>query len=189
MVRAARRGQVEPEARPGLIEQIRKTSTPLRGGRDLDRLLERIGDARYVLLSEASHGTSEYYTWRAALSRRLIEEKGFSFIAVEGDWPDCYRVNRYVKGYRGAGADARAVLRAFTRWPTWMWANEEIVALAEWLREHNQRRPANERAGFYGLDVYSLWDSLYAVMSYLRRADPSALPAARAAYRCFEPYG
>jgi erythromycin esterase-like protein len=189
MVRRRRATLRESTDTDALVDQVKARSLPLRGERDLDPLLERIGGARFVLLGEASHGTSEYYTWRAALSRRLIEEKGFSFIAVEGDWPDCYRVNRYVKGYRGAGADARAVLHAFTRWPTWMWANEEVVALAEWLRQHNRGRPAGERAGFYGLDVYSLWDSLYAVMSYLRRTDPSALPAARAAYRCFEPYG
>jgi erythromycin esterase-like protein len=172
-----------------LVDQVKERSLPLRDEDDLGPLLERIGEARYVLLGEASHGTSEYYTWRAALSRRLIEEKGFSFIAVEGDWPDCYRVNRYVKGYRDAGGSVREVLHAFERWPTWLWANQEVVALAEWLRGHNRDRPADRRAGFYGLDVYSLWDSLYAVMSYLQRVDPSALLAARAAYRCFEPYG
>jgi erythromycin esterase len=189
-MRKQRRATLREPNRPAvLIDQIKTRSLPLRGERDLDPLLERIGNARYVLLGEASHGTSEYYTWRAAISRRLIEEKGFSFIAVEGDWPDCYRVNRYVKGYRDAVPDARAVLHAFTRWPTWMWANEEVVALTEWLRDHNRDRPPDVRAGFYGLDVYSLWDSLYAVMSYLRRVDPSALPAARAAYHCFEPYG
>jgi erythromycin esterase-like protein len=108
---------------------------PLRETGDLDPLLDRIGDARRVLLGEASHGTSEYYTWRARLSERLIREKGFSFIAVEGDWPDCYEVNRYVKGYRDSGVNAHEVLRVFERWPTWMWANEEIAELAEWLRQ------------------------------------------------------
>jgi erythromycin esterase len=172
-----------------LIDQVADRYLPLRREADLDPLLERIGEARYVLLGEASHGTAEYYTWRTAVSRRLIREKGFSFIAVEGDWPDCHRVNRYVKSYANAGASAREVLHAFERWPTWMWANEEIIGLAEWLREHNRDQPTEQRVGFYGLDVYSLWDSLYAVMSYLQRVDPSALPAARAAYRCFEPYG
>ena len=114
---------------------------PLEGPADLDPLLERIGDARYVLLGEASHGTSEYYPWRDRISRRLIREKGFSFIAVEGDWPDCYRVNRYVKGLPDSGTDAREVLHAFERWPTWMWANEEVVDLAEWLRRHNDGLP------------------------------------------------
>src|SRR5205085_4087059 len=103
----------------GLIDQVRALARPLREPRDLDPLLDRIGDAHYVLLGEASHGTSEYYTWRATLSQRLIEEKGFSFIAVEGDWPDCYRVNRYTKGLHDAGDGARDVLQAYERWPTW----------------------------------------------------------------------
>ncbi|HEY8505765.1 MAG TPA: erythromycin esterase family protein, partial [Gemmataceae bacterium] len=118
-----------------------------------------------------------------------ILEKGFSFIAVEGDWPDCYEVNRYVKGQPGAGDSAREALQAFTRWPTWMWANEEVAELAEWLRRHNDALPPERKVGFYGLDVYSLWDSLYAVMSYLRREHPEALPAALRAFHCFEPYG
>jgi erythromycin esterase len=139
-------------------------------------------------LGEASHGTSEYYTWRARLSQRLIREKSFSFIAVEGDWPDCYCINRHVKGYKDAGGSAAEVLRAFDRWPTWMWANWEVVALAEWLRGHNQGL-AERKVGFYGLDVYSLWDSLHAVMSYLKRVDPEALEAAERAFRCFAPYG
>src|SRR5919204_6851727 len=116
-----------------LAAETRHVARPLTSPRDLDPLLDRIGDARFVLLGEASHGTHEYYTWRAALSRRLIEEKGFSFIAVEGDWPDCYRVNRYAKGYPESGDNAREVLHNFERWPTWMWANEEIMDLAEWL--------------------------------------------------------
>src|SRR5690349_4564647 len=125
----------------GLIERVARLATPLEGPADLDPLLDRIGDARYVLLGEASHGTAEYYEWRALISRRLILEKGFTFIAVEGDWPDCDRVNRYIKGFQDAGTDAREVLDAFVRWPTWMWANEEIVDLAEWLRRHNEELP------------------------------------------------
>jgi len=151
--------------------------------------MEWIGDARYVLLGEASHGTSEYYTWRTRISQRLIQEKGFSFIAVEGDWPDCYRVNRYVKGAPDAGASAYDVLHAFDRWPTWMWANEEVVGLAEWLRSHNDTVAQEARVGFYGLDVYSLWDSMRAVIDYLERTDPDAVRAAWQAFRCFEPYG
>ena len=175
-------------ATDGLIERIREVQHPLRGPEDLDPLLERIGDARFVLLGEASHGTSEYYTWRHAISERLIREKGFSFIAVEGDWPDCYRVNRFVKGWRDSGESAREVLHAFDRWPTWMWANEEVVALAEWLRRWNEGRPEERKAGFYGLDVYSLWDSMQAVQEYLERVDPEAARRARRAYGCFDPY-
>jgi len=155
----------------------------------LDPLLERIGEARCVLLGEASHGTSEYYKWRASISERLIREKGFSFIAVEGDWPDCYEVNRYAKGYPNSGKSAREVLEAFDRWPTWMWANEEILELAERLRQYNGGLPEEERVGFYGLDVYSLWESMGAVIEYLERVDPEAVDTARRAYKCFEPYG
>ncbi len=117
-----------------VVDQIRELALPLEGPDDLDPLLERIGDARYVLLGEASHGTAEYYTWRTEISKRLIVEKGFSFIAVEGDWPDCYRVNRYAKHWPDASVSAREVLHGYERWPTWMWANREVVDLVEWLR-------------------------------------------------------
>src|SRR3954452_12889949 len=126
-----------------LAHHGRAAARPLNNPNDLDPLLTLIGDARYVLLGEASHGTHEYYTWRAALSRRLIEEKGFTFLAVEGDWPDCYRLNRYVKGLSTSGSDVRQVLYNWRRWPAWMWANEEIADLADWLREHNQSLPAD----------------------------------------------
>jgi len=158
--------------------------------KDLDALLEHIGDARYVLLGEASHGTSEFYTWRAEIAKRLIAEKGFSFIAVEGDWPDCYRVNRYAKGMENSGFSAYEVLHAFSRWPTWMWANREVVDLIEWLRSHNKViEKEDKKVGFYGLDVYSLWESLDAVIQYLRKNYPDAMKSTIEAYRCFEPYG
>jgi len=172
-----------------LARRVAEMASPLEDSADLNPLLERVGDARYVLLGEASHGTSDYYVWRARLSLRLIREKGFSFVAVEGDWPDCYRVNRYVKGLPDSGTDAHEVLDDFVRWPTWMWANEEVVELAEWLRQENAGRPEEAKVGFYGLDVYSLWESLYAVLGYLKKAEPLALPAARRAFQCFEPYG
>lgn len=172
-----------------IARSIAKRALPLETERDLDPLIRRIGNARYVLLGEATHGTSEFYQWRAKLSRRLIEEQGFSFVAVEGDWPDCYRINRYAKGYAESGESAREVVHAFERWPTWMWANREVAEFAEWLRDHNRRRAAPRQAGFYGLDVYSLWDSMHAVVLYLESMDPALARAARAAYRCFEPYG
>jgi len=184
--------EVSKAGRPrSLAVDLRRSARPLENAGDLDPLLERIGDARYVLLGEASHGTSEYYTWRAELSKRLIREKGFSFIAVEGDWPDCYRVNRYLKGFPGSGANAFDVLHAFERWPTWMWANREIVDLVEWLRGYNEQRrvPDERKVGFYGLDVYSLWDSMRVVVEYLESKDPQLAAGARRAYRCFEPYG
>src|SRR5690242_4505095 len=141
MVRRRRRlGHAEPAVTGDLLTAVRSLSRPLRSAADLDPLIDRIGDAHFVLLGEASHGTHEYYAWRAELSKRLIREKGFSFIAVEGDWPDCYRVNRYVKGFEKSGDSAQEVLHAFERWPTWMWANREIVALTEWLRQYNDQR-------------------------------------------------
>ena len=149
-----------------LEDRVGRVARPLERDTDLDVLLDRIGDARVVMLGEASHGTSEYYTWRDRISRRLIAEKGFSFIAVEGDWPDCYRVNRFVKLLDKRDADARDVLHAFERWPTWMWANEEVVALITWLRDHNEALPHEKRVGFHGLDVYSLWDSMHRVLEY-----------------------
>ncbi len=169
-------------------EILKARINPLQTPLDLDSLLEQIGDARIVMLGEASHGTHEYYTWRSEISQRLIREKGFNFIAVEGDWPDCYRLNRYVKNYRGAGASAFGVLHAFNRWPTWMWANWETVALGEWLSDHNQSLAVNRKVGFYGLDVYSLRESMEAIINYLKKVDPSAVPAAEKAFHCFSPY-
>ena len=178
----------EPAGPSELAASLQGKGYRMRNAADLDPLLDQVGDARYVLLGEASHGTAEFYTWRTALSRRLILEKGFSFIAVEGDWPDCYRLNQFVQG-RATSGRAREVLRAFECWPTWMWANEEVVLLAEWLRQHNEGRPEHRQVGLYGLDVYSLGDSLRRVADYLQHRRPSAEAAARRAFECFEPYG
>jgi len=172
-----------------LLAEVRALAQPLRAAADLDPLLDRVRDARVVLLGEASHGTHDYYAWRTKITRRLVEERGFSFVAVEGDWPDCYRVNRFVKGYSDTAADAREALSVFRRWPTWTWANEEAAELAAWMRGHNDGCAEGRKVGFYGLDVYSLWDSLYEVMGYLRTNDPAALPEARRALTCFEPFG
>ena len=169
-------------------ENILQDYHRLKSSRDLDPLIEKIGSSKYVLLGEASHGTHEYYTWRTAISKRLIEEKGFSFIAVEGDWPDCYKINRFVKGYSDAGSRSLDVLKEFKRWPTWMWANWEVAALMEWMREHNKNTSPDRRVGFYGLDVYSLWESMDTIVNYLRKEDPRAARLAIDALRCFEPY-
>jgi erythromycin esterase-like protein len=162
---------------------------PLNGSQDLDPLMDRIGDARFVLLGEASHGTHEYYTWRTRLSKRLIEEKGFSFIAVEADWPDCYQINQFIKDDPGPPANSTQVLKKFVRWPTWMWANWEISALTDWLRRYNDGRSPEKKVGFYGLDVYSLWDSLERLLDYLQKEDPDAARLVKKAIQCFEPYG
>jgi erythromycin esterase len=171
-----------------LNKLILENSIELKNVNDLDALIEKIGDAKYVLLGEASHGTHEYYTWRTRISKKLIEQKGFSFIAVEGDWPDCYRLNRYIKNYPDAGKSAFDVLHAFNRWPTWMWAKWEVIALAEWLKKHNEKFPKNRKAGFYGLDVYSLWESLDEIIKYLDIKDPKTKHTAEKALKCFEPY-
>src|SRR4051812_27435783 len=105
-----------------LIEELNNIASPLENKEDLNELLDFVGESKYALLGEASHGTHEYYAWRAEISKRLIEEKGFNFIAVEGDWPDCYRVNRYIKSYPDSSKSAFEVLHEFNRWPTWMWA-------------------------------------------------------------------
>lgn len=160
----------------------------LNTAKDLDPLLERIGDAHLVLLGEASHGTHEYYTWRSAITRRLLQEKGFNFIGVEGDWPDCYRINRFIKGFSDQANESVNILKSFNRWPTWMWANWEVAALITWLKDYNAGLNANKRVGFYGLDVYSLWESMEALVQYLEQNDPQAAQTARNALSCFQPY-
>jgi erythromycin esterase len=170
-------------------DEVTALAAALDGPDDLDVLLDRVGDARVVLLGEASHGTHEYYRWRAEITKRLIAERGFAFVAVEGDWPDCDRVDRSVRAEAGAPDDPRAALAAFDRWPTWMWANEEVVDFCRWLRGHNETRAEPARVGFHGLDVYSLWESMREILVWLREHEPEQVPAALAAYRCFEPYG
>jgi erythromycin esterase len=161
----------------------------LRTAADLDPLLAAIGEAQVVLLGEASHGTHEYYTWRAALSKRLIQEKGFHFIAVEGDWPACFAVNAAVKSQQPLpGGSAAPLLRSFDRWPTWMWNNWEIASLVEWLHQLNRHRLPSDQIGFYGLDVYSLWESLQEVLRYVEKQGDGAVTTARKAFQCFEPY-
>ncbi|TVY10251.1 erythromycin esterase family protein [Paenibacillus cremeus] len=171
-----------------LIHEIRRLSLPLRSPDDLSPLVEAAGEAKYVLLGEASHGTSEFYTVRAELTKRLILEHGCRFIAVEGDWPACFSVNRYVKSLPGAAADAKTALQAFDRWPVWMWANHEILELIEWLKAHNDALPAAERVGFYGMDVYSLWESMEEIIQYLERIGSKHVEDAREAFACFEPF-
>lgn len=172
-----------------LLQAIERISMPYGGADQANALVERAGQARYVLLGEASHGTSEYYTERAALTKRLILEHGFRFIAVEGDWPSCYRLNRYVKGYPDAGSNAREAMQDFERWPTWMWANREVVELAEWLRSHNEGVAEEQKVGFYGIDLYSLWESMDALLHYLENKQGADLEAAKRAFECFEPFG
>src|SRR4051812_25252816 len=135
-------------------------------------LLEAIGDARLVLIGEASHGTHEFYRTRAELTKALVLHKGFNLIAVEADWPDAYRVNRWVRHASGDAAGEHA-LGDFTRFPRWMWRNRDVVSFLEWLRQHNASRDAVARVGFYGLDLYSLHTPMEAVLAYLKKVDPA----------------
>jgi erythromycin esterase-like protein len=150
--------------------------------------LRLIGDASYVLIGEASHGTYEFYQLRAEITKRLITEEGFSAVAVEADWPDAYRVNRYVRG-ESDDSDADSALAGFERFPTWMWRNTLVLEFVEWLRQHNRHRPDAKRAGFYGLDLYSLFRSMEAVVAYLENVDPDAARRARYRYSCFDHFG
>jgi protein-L-isoaspartate(D-aspartate) O-methyltransferase len=151
---------------------------------DLDPLLERIGDARVVLLGEATHGTSEFYRMRARISQALIERKGFNLVAVEADWPDAARIDHYVRHRDVPPAE----WRAFSRFPEWMWRNEEVHEFVEWLRAHNAARPMGERASFHGLDLYSLYTSIGAVLKYLDQLDPETARVARQRYGCLTPW-
>jgi len=155
---------------------------------DYRPLLDLVGDAELVLLGEASHGTHDFYFERAEVTRRLIVEKGFNAVAVEADWPDAYRVNRYVRG-EGEDADANAALSGFERFPTWMWRNTVVLEFVEWLREYNSSRSEANGTGFYGLDLYSLFNSMAAVVRYLDEVDPDAAQRARYRYSCFEHFG
>ena len=147
-------------------------------------LFDRFGDARVVLLGEATHGSSEFYRARAAITRHLIAEHGFNIVAVEADWPDAARVDRYVR-HLAPAKEARPV---FQRFPTWMWRNEEVLAFVDWLRVHNENRPPERRAAFHGLDVYSLGASIESVLRYLDEVDPEAAKAARRRYGCLTPW-
>lgn len=172
-----------------LVTLLRERVVRLDGGpTQYDALLDSIGEARVVLLGEATHGTHEFYAERASITRRLIEEKGFSAVAVEADWPDSYRVNRFVRGV-SADEDAVAALADFERFPTWMWRNADVLDFVGWLRAHNDTRPAEDRVGFYGLDLYSLRASTRAVLEYLEKVDPQAARRARERYGCFDQFG
>jgi erythromycin esterase-like protein len=168
---------------------VRAAARPVAGqAGDYDALLDLVGDARVVFLGESTHGTHEFYRERARITERLVREKGFSAVAVEGDWPETFRVNEYVRG-RGADAGAEQALAGYARFPRWMWRNEDVRDLAARLRAHNDARPAAADVGFYGLDVYSLAASIAVVERYLTGAHPASGERVRALYDCFAPYG
>jgi len=182
----------EPERRVArsqpqtIANLVREVAEPLRDldEPDLGSLLERIGDARLVLIGEATHGTSEFYALRARITRELVRSHGFAIVAVEADWPDAMRINRYVRGE----IEMARPWHAFARFPTWMWRNEETIAFVEWLRDWNSLRRADPPAGFFGLDLYSMYRSLRLVLDYLDRVDPPAARVARERYGCLTPW-
>ena len=167
---------------------IKSRAIALNNSSDLDQLIDEAGQRKLVLLGEASHGTHEYYIWRDSISRRLIAEKGFNFIAVEGDFASLYELNRYVKDMPGAASSARMVLENLDRWPQWMWGNEEIAGLAEWLRKYNDDLPNDKKVGFYGMDVYDEWRSKEVLLDFLREHDNQLFQKVNNLFTCFAPY-
>jgi erythromycin esterase-like protein len=173
-----------------VADTIHEASWPLADqASDYDPLLALVGNARFCLLGEATHGTHEFYQQRAEITKRLIKEKRFTAVAVEADWPDAFRVNRYVRGLSN-DRNASEALSGFKRFPTWMWRNTVVVDFVEWLRAYNESLPADDaNVGFYGLDLYSLYTSIEAVLGYLNKIDPEAAKRARYRYSCFEHFG
>ena len=167
-----------------LKETVAEAARPLEDERELDRWLTRVGDARVVLLGEASHGTSEFYSTRAAMTKRLIEEKGYRIVCGEADWPDAAQVDHYVRDLDKPAAQ----WQAFARFPTWMWRNEEFRDFVEWLRDYNSTRPMEDRVRFAGLDLYSLFTSIDAVLGYLDAEQPEVAQLARTRYGCLTPF-
>ncbi len=175
-----------PSVTLSLPERIAKAVEPFEAleDADLEPLLARIGEARVVLIGEATHGTSEFYRMRARITERLIEDRGFNIVAVEADWPDAARIDHYVR-HRGAPASG---WMASARFPAWMWRNEEIKTFIDWLHIHNEERPYAERAAFYGLDLYSLYGSAERVIAYLEGTDAALAALARTRYGCLSPW-
>ncbi|PYQ02894.1 MAG: erythromycin esterase [Acidobacteria bacterium] len=169
------------------VDVVRKATLPLGSREDFDPLLSAIGETGLVLIGEASHGTHEFYRVRAEITKRLLAEKGFGAVAIEGDWPDAWRVNRYVRG-RSEDRDASEALAGFRRFPTWMWRNTDVLDFVGWLRAYNEGK-GERAAGFYGLDLYSLHASMEAVLGYLDTVDAAAARRARERYACFDHFG
>lgn len=173
---------------PNPAAVVRTAAYPLTDEHDLQRVLAEIGDVSLVLLGEATHGTYDFYALRARITRALIEERGFSAVMIEGDWPDAYQVNRYVQSAGGAASPAEA-LGGFERFPTWMWRNTAVTDFVAWLRDYNAAIAPERRTGFYGLDLYSLHTSMRAVVDYLEQHNPAAAREARKNYGCFDQFG
>jgi len=179
--------RVDPVGTAELVKLLRHSAQHLPApehAEEFGALFDRLGDAKVVLLGEATHGTSEFYRARAAITRRLIEKHGFTVVAVEADWPDAARIDRYIRGVKSEASHDQA----FARFPTWMWRNVEVREFVDWLRAHNQARPRDQQVEFRGLDVYSLDRSMAAVLVYLDKVDPERAKAARERYACLTPW-
>ena len=174
--------------RDPVVDAVRAAAIVLDPAGHAESVFDLIGDARIVLIGEATHGTHEFYRTRAELTRQLITSRGFNLVAVEADWPDAYRANRWVRG-ESSDTSAEQALGDFSRFPRWMWRNREVVSFLDWLRGHNTARGLRDQVGFYGLDLYSLHRSIDAVLSYLRTVDPSSAERARQRYACFDVFG
>lgn len=169
-------------------QDFKKKAHLLDAPEDLNALVLASCEKKLVLLGEASHGTHEYYYWRDQISRKLIANHNFNFIAVEGDFASLYELNRYVKNKEGAAASAREVLLKLDRWPTWMWGNEEVEALAEWLRNYNDQKPEHHKVGFYGMDVYDEWRSKEVVLEMLKKTNAQLYENVKKQYECIKAY-
>lgn len=171
-----------------LLTELEQAAIPLSQERpQYTRLLAEIGDKRIVLLGEATHGTHEFYQTRIEITKQLIKQKGFMAVAIEGDWPDVYHMNRYLLGELDK-AEREKALAGFNRFPRWMWRNTTLLPFLSWLREHNDPLPLEKKVGMYGLDLYSLYSSIQAVLNYLEKTDPQAAQQARARYNCLAHY-
>lgn len=170
------------------INEYAEIAKPFSSIEDLDQIIQKIKDKKIVMLGESTHGTSEFYRWRLEITKELVENHGFSFIAVEGDWPACQGINAFVKE-NDLRSDPLEALKHFNRWPTWMWANFEMLNLLEWLSEFNQNSfNDDDKVGFHGLDVYSLYESIYTINEQLEKVDPVLAAKVMRFYSCFEPY-
>lgn len=170
------------------VDALRHFSQALETPGDLDPLVEAAAQKRLVLLGESTHGTLEYYEWRSIISQKLIADHDFSFIAVEGDWTALAPLDRYVRQLPGAPSSARDALMGIDRWPLWMWANETMVDLGEWLREWNDGRDYEERVGVHGIDVYGMWQSIYEVIAFFEEHYPDQADSVRQQYRILKPF-
>src|SRR6185437_435752 len=184
---AADRGPIGHQGSGAAMEHA-FAALPVDSDSALDALAARAARASIVLIGEASHGTQDFYAMRAALTRRLLADHGFRAVTLEADWPDTFRVHRFITG-RSDDADALQALADFRRFPAWMWRNETMREFVDWLAQFNRARPVGERVGLFGLDLYSLYGSIESVLQYLDRVDPHAAARARARYRCFEYFG